>query len=269
MLHEAAWIHALLFACRQLHDPAFLEKEARLAKLAPEWRQIVEIEAATLRGTLKGEALQSRLRALASEATNSYVLYYALDRQIVIGGGAEVLAQVRAARRRLPGRTILSLGLAAYASSHDDDGRSREIATLLASRTKLSDAEIEVLCSHLIRYPLPASLRALVATWRRDPSMPHAEQMPLYIALYCAGSVGEDNETKAQAETWMKVVGKELPRVLPLLDRALSPTGKNRPKANLLPNLPTLPVEITYSILERMTYIETPHSPSSIGEILK
>ncbi len=258
--HETAWVHALLFACRQLDAPELLEQEAEQAKLVPEWRQIVEIEAATLRGALKGEALQRRLRTLATETTNSYVLYYALDRQIA-AGGAEVLTQVMASRGRLPGRTILSLGLSAYAAAKDETGRSREIVSLLASRPKLSEVEIEVLCSHLIRYPNPASLRALMEAWRNDPSMPHAEQLPLYIALYCAAAVGEDDETKRQAEAWMKVTGSELPHVLALVDRALAPTGKNRPNVRLLPSLPTLPIEVTYTLLERMGYAEhnVPH----------
>ncbi|MFA6289833.1 MAG: hypothetical protein WC661_20825 [Opitutaceae bacterium] len=260
--HEAAWVNALLFACRQLNDPALLENQARQAELAPEWRQIMEIEAATLRGSLEGEALQRRLRALTSETTNRYVLYYALDRQIA-GGSADVLPQVRAARGRLPGRTILSLGLAAYAAAKDDAGRSREIAAVLTSRSKLGETEIEVLCGHLIRYPQTSSLRALVEAWRRDSTTPKTEQMPLYIALYCAASTGSDAETKTQAETWIKGIGKELPRVLPMLDRALSPTGKDRPKASLLPALPTLPIEITYLLLERMNYIKInlPNTP--------
>jgi len=266
--HEAAWIHALLFACRQLNDPELLEKEAQQAELAPEWRQLVEIEAATLRGSLEGEALQRRLRMLASEATNGYMLYYALDRQIA-GGSPGVLAQVRAARGRLPGRAILSLGLASYAAAKDDAGRSREITAFLAGRPKLSDTEIEILCGHLIRYPQNASLRALVEAWRRDSSIPRAEQMPLYIALYCAASAGADHETKAQAETWMKIIGEELPHVLPVLDQALSPTGKNRPTASVLPALPTLPLEITYTILERIAYIKNSTLSTSPENTLK
>ncbi len=268
--HEAAWIHALLFASRQLRDPTLLDDGvAGRAELALEWRPIMEIEAATLRGSLKGEPLQNQLRSLASRTTNSYVLYYALDRQIAFGGGANVLAQVRAARGRLPGRTVLSLGLAAYAVAKDDEGRSREISALLSSRPKLSDPEIEVLCNHLIRYPHQVSLHALMEAWRRNPSVPRTEQMPLYIALFCAGSTGEDNEAKAQAKTWIKSAGIELPRVLPLLDQALTLTGNNRPRSGLLSGLPTLPIEVAYTILERIGYTYSNRSISSDTDNLK
>lgn len=252
---EAAWVNALLFAARQLHDPALLDTGAPgRPKLALEWRTILEIEAETLRGTLKGEALQNSLRTLAAETANGYMLYYALDRQITLGTSGGMLAQVRAARSRLPGRTVLALGLAAYAAAKDDAGRGREIAALLANRKKLGDAEIEVLCTHLIRYPHPASLRALVDLWRHDPTVPRAEQMPLYIALYCAAAGGVDDTTRSQAETWIKLEANELPRMLPLLNRALAPTGKESPRADLLTGLPTLPLEVTYAILDKLGY---------------
>ena len=183
---EAAWVNALLFAARQRHDPALLDAGVPgRPELAPEWRPILEIEAETLHGTLKGEALQTRLRTLAAGTANGYVLYYSLDRQIALGTGEGMLAQVRAARGRLPGRTVLSLGLAAYAAAKDDSvtPRSRCYAPISSAiPTPPLSAPSSMSGGMTPRCPVPNRCRCISLFIARPPSAwmtrPEAELKP-------------------------------------------------------------------------------------------
>lgn len=246
---EAAWIHALLFACRELSDPKPLE-EGGPESFSPQWRKLVAIEIDTLRGSLTGQALQARLQALAAETKSEYALFYALDRQIQGGWPQTALTGIQAARERLPGRTVLSLGLAAYAAAGQETKRGQEIEALLNRRRQITPTEIEVLCAHLIRYPHPTALQSLVRAWQAAPPS-STDTIPLYFSLFCAASIAQDDATKVQAEVWIKSASHELPRALTLLDQTLHTANPAQRFGRLLPALPSMPLEVTYQLFSR------------------
>jgi hypothetical protein len=246
-----AWLHALLLACRQTGDAMPLETLAAMSSgPAPVWRELAAAEAAVLRGTLAGEALRARLLAAPPADAPAYAWFWRVDRLVAGGWTQDATAALRATGTRLAGRDTAALLLGILAAAHDDKARAAEIEKFLTARARLNDAEMELLCAHLVRHPLPASARALAALWQRNRPQPDAARMPWALALFCVAAANGDEETQRELGEWLRQAGGgQLPVMLGAFAKILSGSQDRQLLTRVLPTLPSLPLEVSYSLL--------------------
>ncbi len=248
---EAVWLNALVFACRQQRDAATLETLATApGNLPAAWREVAALEAAALRGIGPDEALHARLRAWPPADAPGYAWFYRIDRLLAGGWTADALEGLVAARGHLPDRDIAPLLWAAYAAAGDNPTRSRELKKFLATRPRLNDAEVTLLCAHLIRFPLPEALTALAEAWRRDAGPPDAARLPLALAMYCAAAAGRDDIIQGEIAEWIRMAaGGRLPDTLNSFAEILRTPGQDRLISRLLPTLPTMSLDVVYALI--------------------
>jgi hypothetical protein len=246
----AAWLHALIFACRQTHDAAPLEALAAAPDgLAPAWRELAATEAAALRGTLAGEALRARLLTSPPEDAPAYTRFWQVGRLAAGGWPQDATAALRAAGTRLAGRDTAALLLEILAAAGDDAARAAEIQKFLAARARLNDAELELLCAHLIRHPLPGPARALAAAWRRDTPGPDTARMPWALAIFSVAAANGDEASQRDLGEWLRQAGGgQLPVTLGAFAQILSSNQERQYLPRVLPTLPSLPLEVVYSL---------------------
>ncbi len=248
---ETAWLHALIFACRQTHDPGVLEKLSNLpGGLAEPLRAIVTTEAAALRGTLAGDELRRRLAIWPAADAPAYAWHWRIERLLMGKWVADAMAGLTAAKGHLADRDAAPLLLAAYATAGDNATRASEIKMFVTARTRLSDAEVVLLCAHLVRYPLPEAIDAVAEAWRRDARPPDAARLPLAFSLYCAAGIGRDERLRAELTEWIRQAGGgKLPSTLEPFAVILRSPGQERLRTRLLPTLPTLPLDVLYALI--------------------
>ncbi len=250
---EVAWLHALIFSCRQTGDAALLETLAATPDgLLAAVRGLAATEAAALRGQLAGEELRAQLRTWPAANAPAYVWSWQIDRLLAGGWTEDALAGLVAGRGRMAGRDVAPLLLRAYAMAGDEATRAQELKTFIAARPRLNDAELTMLCAHLIRYPQADALAALTAAWRRNAGTPDTARLPLALSVFWAAAAGGDDMARREIADWMRVTaGGKLPATLDAFAEVLRNQKLEQPVTRLLPTLPPLPLEVVYALLVR------------------
>ena len=250
---EPPWLHGLLFAVRQTGDAAPLEALlAAPGKTPVDLREVMGIEAAVLRGRLAGEALHTKLLAEPPTPAGEYARYYRIERLVQGGWLPDALAAVNTARAQLSTRSFASLTLSILATAGDDATRVREIHALLSNTSSPNAALTDMLCAHLIRYPLPEAMKELTAAWRRDPATPSTERLPQALALYCAAAVSKNDQDLHDLGDWIRLVaGGHLPDALEPLAGILRGNGQNPRIKLLLPAIPAMDMDVVYALYSK------------------
>ena len=242
-----AWLHALIFSARQLHDPAGLVAALAIPGLTGETRALLQLEAAALGGDAAGTARV--LAAPLPENASAYARYYQLSFLLAAGEARRAQELLALYGAKLPPDERVGLALAALAQLGEKPELRREVEALLTANPR--PQIYELLAAHLIRQP-DAELLRLVAD--RLATMPWAgapEGVAANAALLCAAGLGRDRALVAATRTRMRQATHAPLKALDRVEDVLgAPATPNR-MGSFAPALPMLPVETVYALFEQ------------------
>ena len=237
-------LHALLFATRRLHD------NAPLQQLLDEpagafWRPVLQAEL-LWRGGRTPEA--AALLAQPWSPPHPYFAYYQMHQLLALGRPQEALALLKAYGALVPGDEVAATLLAVNAQLGQQAELMRDAANWLGASP--TPAVVELLATHLVRYPNPELLR-LVFTRLDAAPLPNDEVgYRAYCALFCAAGAGDDRERLHALRVALKErAGAAFVTLNTAEDFFLGQSASSRIES-FLPVL-TLPVETLYALLER------------------
>ena len=187
---QAPWLHALLFATRELGDADTLRRFAS-TKAGAAWQTLISTELEIREGRT------TRAVASLSETwypSNSYNAYYQTHELIALGHPSEALITLAACQSQLSGEEQASVRLAALKRMSSPGDWHTQTQTMLA-QTPPTPAVVELLALHLFRYPDAAFLGEVLAWLKRRPLQPGDNSIRAYLALYCAAGAGGDRST--------------------------------------------------------------------------
>jgi len=245
--HREAWLHALLFAARQSHDPAALEPLLSGAHGLPNWSvDLVRIEQQILQHQTE-RALPGLTRIYPANAS-SYVPFYQADRLLRLGYAEQAANLVNAYGQRLPLDEAAILRLRAYRLKRWTSLVGPEFENLL--QLPLTPRTATLACAYLLEWPeRDLAARLLQGFFASGPAL-SGETLPLYQALFLLAHhsrlTDQANQIAGQLNAFTKSDGKALQGLGDLLrsDPASTQLGQ------LLPSV-ALPIEVLYALQDR------------------
>ncbi len=242
---QAPWLHALLFATRQLDDLRTI-RELGSTTSGARWRTLLRTEADLREGR--------RDRALASlEETwypiDSYNAYYQTHELLALGHPTEALITLAAYQSVLPGEEQSSVRLSALKLlSSPADWRTQTQGML--EHTTVSPGAVEFLAGYLFSHP-DATLLAEVSAWLRKKPLPTDDGgIRAYLALYFASGACGDKATMDWIATVLRTQSSNRYYFLETVKRYfLDPNSRIRPSEFL--TLVPLPLEMVYAVWQR------------------
>lgn len=256
-LRDAAWqqiaanpvtaapsLHALIFATRRLHEDAPIQQLLD-APAGASWRPVLQAELLWRRGRMP-EA--TALLTQPWSPPHPYFAYYQIRQLLALGRPQEALALLQVYRALVPGDEVAATLLAASAQLGRTAESLRDAAGWLGASP--TPAVVELLATHLVRYP-NAELLRLVCTRLDSAPLPATEAAyRAYCALFCAaGVVGDRERLHALTVTLKERAGAAFVSLNAAEDFFLGQSASSRIES-FLPVL-TLPVETLYALLER------------------
>jgi hypothetical protein len=244
---RAAWLHALLFACRQTGDHAYLGSVLSAQPHLPEWcAELIGIEQLLLQGQL--DRARPRLTRILRQPAASYIMYYQVDRLLRHGEADQANDLLRAYASQLQPDEAAFLRLRIYRTKEWTTLSGPELDTLL--RYEMVPRVIAQFCAYLVDRPDPA-LFARFHDRLAAANLPvSAETVPLYQAVYLAATLAGDAARADQIITRITQYTASDARVLRGLGQLLLAPGKDPRLPRILPLVP-LPAEVVYAILDR------------------
>jgi len=252
-----AWLNAFLFANQRTGDTAALAalaKETLAEELPADVRTVLTL-AAALR-TASPEDSRQLLISGAGHGASGYTFYF-ICRQLIAHGFPQVaLGILDQADNGLSIRDRASIRLDALAAQGWATTLEKETDLLLAPPP--TAAVVELLCTHLIRWPDAALFEKLSIRLKQSPLPRNEESYAAYLAFFCAAGVAKDEFRL----TWTVA---RLQEISGATFASLEPAGsfllgrqKTGHLGNYLPALQPLPLEITYALLCRYTRTPPP-----------
>ncbi len=246
-LHADAWALAFVFAHQREPNLAALKSAAVDPAIPANARSVFQLE---LRAT-EAPPAEARLAILQSAGREHAPLlhYYRPAKLIALGFPDDSIALIRGSSARLSARDRLALTLRAFAVLKWPGVLRTEFEGTLS--TPLNAMRVEVLSAHLIRHPDAALWNKFFTAWEAAPLPPKSDHLSAYISLLCAaGANGDEERMQSIFQSMSRIEGanhQPLSRVQEFF------RGKNsslRIEAFLM-GIQPLPVEVTYSLLER------------------
>ena len=240
----AAWLHALIFSARRLHDPGLLAATLATPNLPAETRSILRLEAAALGGDAAGTA--RILAAPLSDAASAYARYYQVNFLTEAGQAARALELLTSYGDKLPSDERIILSCAAQARLGNEAVVRREAEALLRANPK--PRMYEILAAHLIRYPDTELLRLTCGQIATMPWAYQPEGSAANAALLCAAGINrvpallDANRTRLRRTLGAKAAA------LNRADNVFNSDADTRQLGNFLPALPMLPLEVIYAL---------------------
>lgn len=255
--HGHAWIRALLFATKQLHDDTALrELRANSAPAAAAWHRLIDIELLLRAGRMR-EARQLLDQPWPANPS-PFTVVYRVTTLIALGDTLAALdLNERSRRVVLDDEAWLTLRLDALASRGVKNDLRNTFDALLGQRLNLP--VIKVLCAQLIRHPDPEVFARLVDKVEREKLPLDTDSAGIWFSLLCAAGVNDQSRLREMSDR-LKGASSTPFVALVLVDRFFRGEAADRRIVSILPILP-LPIEVTYALIER--YPSPPAAPGA------
>jgi hypothetical protein len=245
-----AWLHALVFSCRRLRDPAPLRAMRDQTQLAPELKTLLDLEAAELAGDFA--AVQATLLTPPGENATEYARLHLIGFLIGRGEARTALELLARSGGRLAPGTQVALTLRALGALGTEAAQARlhqEFAALLAHQTE--PALYELLAAELVRSPDSARLRLVTDALANRPWATTPAGAPAVAALLCAAVIAEDRAVADQLRSQLRQSTGGRLLVIDRAEELLGARRTTRTAGTLLAQLPILPRETAYAVHER------------------
>ena len=242
-----AWLHALLFACRQTADADYLGAVLTQNPDLPVWcTELIGIEHLLQQQHLD-RALPSLTRVQRQPASG-YIPYYQVDRLLRHGQPDAANTLLRAYGSLLQPDEAAFLRLRVYQAKDWLALAGPEIETLL--RYEMAPRIVAQFCASLITRPDPGLFVRFFARFIAANLPVDANTLPLYQAVYLAAILSDDAEHAQQVAIQLgRFTGSDT-RALRGLGGLLKGPAANSRLPRILP-LVALPTEVIYAILMR------------------
>jgi tetratricopeptide (TPR) repeat protein len=248
-------LHALIFATRRLHDDAPLQQLLDEPAGAP-WRPVLQAELLWRSGRTREAAA---LLAQPWSPPHPYFAYYQVRQLLALGRPQEALALLKTYGALVPGDEVAATLLAANAQLGQQTQLLRDAASWLGAAP--TPAVVELLATHLVRYPNPELLRLVFTRLESVPLPANEAGYRAYCALFCAAGVAGDRERLHLVTVTLKErTGAAFLTLNAAEDFFLGQSASSRVES-FLPVL-TLPVETLYALLERYA-ADRPAAPAA------
>jgi tetratricopeptide (TPR) repeat protein len=237
-------LHALIFATRRLHDDKPLQQLLDEPAGAP-WRPVLQAELLWRSGRKPETAA---LLAQPWNPPHPYFAYYQMRQLLALGHPQEALALLQTYGALVPGDEAAATLLAVNAQLGQQEQLLRDAASWLGAAP--TPAVVELLATHLVRYPNAALLRLVCTRLESAPLPANETGYRAYCALFCAAGVAGDRERLHALTVVLKErAGATFITLNAAEDFFLGQSASSRIES-FLPVL-TLPVETLYALLER------------------
>lgn len=258
--HGHAWIRALLFATKQLHnDAALRELRANPAPAAAAWHPLIEVELLMRAGRTR-EARQLLDRPWPANAP-SFTVVYRITALITLGDTLAALDLNERSRRVVPGfddEAWLTLRLDALATGGVKNDLRNNLDALLGQRLNLPI--IKILCAQLIRHPDAETFARLADKIEREKLPLDSDSAGIWFSLLCTAGVVGDQTRLHQITDRLKGATQTPFVALVLVERFFRGESAERRITSILPILP-LPIEVIYALIEHYPVAADPGVP--------
>ncbi len=245
-----AWLNAFLFANQRTGDLetlGALAREPRTQSLPPDVKTVLQL-AADLRAASPVDARQLLINSTSHGATG-YTLYF-ICRQLITRGSPQVaLGLISTDDTGLSPRDRTALRLDALAAQGWSTTLDKEIDLLLAAPP--TPVVIELLGTHLIRWPDPALLEKICTRLEKSPPPDDEKSYAAYLTLFCAAAAARDEPRLNWTAARIKAILGTRFASLDAVGAFLLGQRKNGHLENYLPALRPLPLEPTYALFCR------------------
>ncbi len=246
---RAAWLHALLFACRQTADAAYLGVVLAENPHLPDWcTELIGIEQLLLQNQF--ERALPQLTRLHRQPASSYLPYYQVDRLLRHGAAARASDLLRAYGNLVPPDEAAILRLRTYQAQGWSTLVASEFDVLL--RADFTPRMVAQCSAWLIAQPDPAAARQFLDRFEAARMPVNTGTVSLYHAAYLvAASAGQTEPANLLADAISRYTSSDA-RALRGLGELLQVAGADDRVLRVLPLVP-LPTETVYAIVERKT----------------
>ena len=250
---RAAWLNALLFACRQTADSARLGTVLAENPHLPDWcTELIGIEQQLLQNQFN-HALPQLTRFHRQPAT-SYIPYFQVDRLVRHGAAGRANELLRAYGDSVPSDEATILRLRTYQDRGWSALVTSEFDVLL--RAELTPRTVALCCAWLVAKPDPAASGQFLDRFERANAPVNAGTLSLYHAAFLvATSAGQTDRATRLAGAINHYTASDS-KALRGLGELLRRPGPDARVVRVLPLVP-LPTEVVYAIVERKSALPT------------
>ncbi len=246
-IHAGYWMQSLLFATRQTSDDLPLRQLlASPPPLAAQWRRVVETELLARSGRT-APAVEA-LSRFWPEATHPYVPYFQAISLIELKQPALAIDLMAKYGDHIHDDERCALRLAAFAQLDWRSLLDSDVALLLTPPP--TGPVIELLGTHLARYPNRAVLDQVFARLQASPLAPIKANHNAFAALFCAAGIAGDFEKMHAMSLALRQADGTSALTLSSFEDFFQGKPPARYVESFLPALP-LPLELTYIMLSR------------------
>jgi tetratricopeptide (TPR) repeat protein len=246
---RAAWLHALLFACRQTGDAGFLGIVLAEQPHLPDWcTELIGTEQLLLQNQV--DRALPRLTRLHRSPASPFIPFYQVDRLVRHGAAPRAVELLEAYGAQVPPDEAAVMRLRIFQSQGWASLAHSELDVLL--HRELTARSVAQLCGWLIGHPDADASRAFLARFGATEIPVNASTVPLFHAAYLVAATHGD---KVQAEVLASRIGQFTAsdvRALRGLGELLRVNGPDDRLFRILPLVP-LPVDAVYASIERKT----------------
>ncbi|MDB6115896.1 MAG: hypothetical protein JWQ62_2841 [Lacunisphaera sp.] len=251
---RGAWLNALLFSARQLHDSQILVQVQQANPHLPEWcTELINLEQLLLDGRI-ATALP-RLTRTYRPVPADYLPYFQVDRLLLEGRAGEANTLLTAYGSRVPADEAGFLRLRIYHAKRWTALLNPEYETLL--EYPMTAPLAAKFCGYLIAHPAPGPLAGYFDRFMAQGPVLSAETLPLYQATYLAAALAGDTPRAEKIRAQIVAFTSADARVLGGLVELLKSDRPDPRFARILPLVP-LPTEVLYAIVARQNATPAP-----------
>jgi hypothetical protein len=244
---RTAWLHALLFACRQTMDADYLGTVLAENPHLPDWcTHLIGIEQQLLQNQLSRALPQ--LTRLERQVPGGYIPYYQIDRLLRHGAPARADELLRAYGDQVPPDEAAILRLRIYRAQGWSALVTSEFDVLL--HRELTPRIIAQSCAWLLAQPEPQACRQFLEQFTAANVPVNAGTLPLYDAAYLVAAAAGDAERSGPLALLISRGTASDALALRGLGELLAAPGADPRVDRMLP-LVALPTEVIYAIVER------------------
>jgi hypothetical protein len=239
--HEAAWLHALLFALRRVPVET-LRAVAASPELPAAARDLLALELVTR----TEPPARARAALLMAEIPLAYFDYFRIERLIALGFTADARVLLRATPQ-LDDRDRAALTLDANAEPGRSAFLDQSMEQLLAAPP--GPVTAEVLAVHLIRHPDRTRLARVFAAFEKNPLPANEAGRAAQRALLCAAGAAEEAVRFRAAAAALEQIADAPLHALPLIEAFFFGPTKTARIESILPLLQPVAAEVNYALL--------------------
>ncbi|HVT74248.1 MAG TPA: hypothetical protein VHD61_14015 [Lacunisphaera sp.] len=246
---RGAWLNALLFAARQVHEPKFLADVLVKDPHLPDWcSELIALEKELLEGRVAA-ALPGLTRIHREPAAN-FVPYYQVERLLLLGRIDDANTVLNGYGDQMQPDEASFLRLRVYRAKKWDSLAAAEMENLL--QYPMAPRVIAQFCAFLIGHPDADDARRYYARFAAAAPAIGVDTVSLYQATYLAiAASGEDAAAEDVRRKITQFTASDA-RVLRGLVELLK-AGQPDPRlARVLPLVP-LPTEVMFAIVDRLS----------------